>query len=308
MWFRRRVRPKLSVIIVVYDMAREAARTLHSLSAEYQRNAAAEDYEVIVVDNGSPVPFAEENVQKHGGSFRYLYLDDPPPSPAFAVNLGVRQSSGENVGIMVDGARIVTPGLIENALTALSAFRRPVVSTIAFHLGPDVQNRSIAEGYDRKTEDRLLDSIGWPGDGYRLFEVAALAGSSSEGWFGPLAESNCVCMPRSLFEELGGFDERFAQPGGGFVNLDFYARACALPDSQLVMLLGEATFHQLHGGTITNLGADDQHRRLVELEDQYEEIVGRRFVKPARKPVFLGSIPPPALPWIERSLDRVVEA
>src|SRR5216683_2592387 len=52
MWFRRR-RPDLSVIVVVHNMAREAPRTLYSLSTTYQRHIAAEDYEVIVVDNGS---------------------------------------------------------------------------------------------------------------------------------------------------------------------------------------------------------------------------------------------------------------
>ncbi|MBV9065146.1 MAG: glycosyltransferase, partial [Methylobacteriaceae bacterium] len=47
------VRPQISVIVVVYNIPREAPRTLYSLSAAYQQNIAAEDYEVIVVDNGS---------------------------------------------------------------------------------------------------------------------------------------------------------------------------------------------------------------------------------------------------------------
>ena len=40
-------KPKVSVVVVVYNMPREARRTLHSLSAEYQRHIDADDYEVI---------------------------------------------------------------------------------------------------------------------------------------------------------------------------------------------------------------------------------------------------------------------
>ena len=53
--FRRK--PAVSVVVVVYNMAREAPRTLYSLSAAYQRDISAEDYEVIVVDNGSTPAF-----------------------------------------------------------------------------------------------------------------------------------------------------------------------------------------------------------------------------------------------------------
>ena len=49
-------RPSLSVVVVAYDMARELPRTLRSLAPDYQQGIAADDYEVVVVDNGSPTP------------------------------------------------------------------------------------------------------------------------------------------------------------------------------------------------------------------------------------------------------------
>ena len=49
--------PALSVVVIVHNMAREAPRTLLSLSAGYQRHIRPEDYEVVVVDNGSTPPF-----------------------------------------------------------------------------------------------------------------------------------------------------------------------------------------------------------------------------------------------------------
>ena len=43
----------LSVVVVVHNMRREAARTLYSLSSRYQQGLGELDYEVIVVENGS---------------------------------------------------------------------------------------------------------------------------------------------------------------------------------------------------------------------------------------------------------------
>ena len=51
--------PVLSVVVVVHGMARELPRTLQSLAPDYQRGVDAEEYEIGVVDNGSPCPLDE---------------------------------------------------------------------------------------------------------------------------------------------------------------------------------------------------------------------------------------------------------
>ena len=48
-----RKKPKLSVVIAFFNMRREAARTLYSLTTDYQRDIGIDDYEVIVLDSGS---------------------------------------------------------------------------------------------------------------------------------------------------------------------------------------------------------------------------------------------------------------
>ena len=76
----RRRRPTdaldLSVVVVFYNMRREAARTLHSLSRAYQEGIDDLDYEVIVVENGSDADqrLGEEFVESFGPEFRYLDL------------------------------------------------------------------------------------------------------------------------------------------------------------------------------------------------------------------------------------------
>ncbi len=292
---------RLSVVVIVHNMYREAPRTLHSLSPAYQQNVSARDYEVVIVDNGSTLPLPPEVLEGAGENFRSFYLEDASPSPAHAINFGVSKARGEYVGIMIDGARMVTPGVLHHALLALTSFARPVVGTLAFHLGPNLQNLSQHEGYDLQVENRLLDSIGWPEDGYRLFEIATLAGSSEYGWFLPMAESNCLFMTRALFDELGGFEERFCSPAGGFANLDFYYRACQLRDSQLIMLLGEASFHQIHGGVMTNCTAEDGQRTWARYDEEYRKIRGAHFSWPTRKPMLLGELSEAAIPWVEKS-------
>ena len=144
-------------------------------------------------------------------------------------------------------------------------------------------------GYDRAVEDRLLASVPWRSDGTRLFDVAVLAASSRAGWFGRIAESNAVFLSRALWQRLGGLDERFAAPGGGYVNLDFWSRAVALAPP--TMLLGEATFHQVHGGAAT--GGDDAARRAMAAE--YEAIRGERYRLPDYLPRHVGAVDPARL-------------
>ena len=147
--------PVLSIIVNVYNMRREARRTLQSLTADYQRGVATVEYEVIVVENGSAEPLSERFVASCGPQFTYMYIRDAAPSPIGAINRAARQARGTYLGIMIDGARIVTPGLIRYAVCALRAYRNPFVYTLAWHLGPDVQSNSIPRGYSKSVEDQL---------------------------------------------------------------------------------------------------------------------------------------------------------
>ena len=101
-------RPALSVIVVFRDMAREAPRTLHTLSASYQRGVGPGDYEVIAVDAGSAIPLEAAEIASFGGNVSLLRTP-PAPSPAGAINAAVSRSRGEAVMVCIDGARMLTP-------------------------------------------------------------------------------------------------------------------------------------------------------------------------------------------------------
>lgn len=289
---------ELSVVVVGYDMARELPRTLSTLAPEYQRGMDHDAYEIIVVDNGSPHPPDEVMFAGFPGRLRVSRVDSAPPSPARAANIGLDMAAGEIVGLIVDGARMASPGLLADALLAMRLADRPIVATPGYHLGPTRHMEAENTGYGRVAEDQLLDEIDWRADGYKLFEVSTLAGSSGRGWFGPMGESSALFMSRKVWRELGGLEEQFALPGGGLVNHDLYRRACALEAAQLIVLLGEGTFHQLHGGAATS-----RQLEWDEMHTEYERIRGESYRPPANTPIYFGGIRPSALRHLEQSVE-----
>ena len=66
--------PHLSVVVIFHNMAREAPRTLFTLSRAYQRNIADLTYEVIVIDSASTQPLSAQVVSSFGDHFKYEHL------------------------------------------------------------------------------------------------------------------------------------------------------------------------------------------------------------------------------------------
>ena len=241
--------PRLSIVVVGYDMGRELPRTIQSLSPPYQQGVGAGDIEIIVADNGSPKPVTAEafNVT---APVTVIRVEDGGASPCVAINRAAAMARGDLIAVMIDGARMASPGLVATALEAMRLDPRAFIATVGFHLGPDLQQRS---GRDR-------------------------------------------------FLRLGGFDERFEQPGGGLANFDFFARALADETAPFLMLVGEGTFHQLHHGASTQAGGVRRKvskggPRLAQLfADEYRRLTGADHEKPTRVPTLYGRITHPRVP------------
>lgn len=283
--------PRLSNIVIVHDMVDQAENTVRSLLHEYQLDVSPEDYEVIIVENESANLMRPEFIASLPTNFSYHLRKSAAPSPGPAINYGVSRASGENICILIDGARMLTPGVIKNIILAHEISKSTVVSIPGYHLGHELQQEAVSAGYDTASERSLLASIGWPESGYRLFEISCLNASSALGFFLPNSESNCISLPRKLWDDLGGYDERFDLRGGGLINLDFYKRACEHQGTQHVILPGEGTFHQFHGGVTTG-GQDMAARdRYIEASNrQYRQLRGGEYENPRTTPIFLGEI------------------
>lgn len=284
---------KLSVILIAYDMAREIPRTLQGLARNYQLGARDLEYEVLLVDNGSPVPLAADSWAHIDVPVRLIRMQEISHSPAKAINVALREASGEIAALMIDGAHLLTPGVFKMALASFAAFDNPVVATRYFWMGPEEQNESIVRGYSKEVEDSLLQSINWPEDGYRLYEVGTPLRSGPENisWLNRMFESNCLFMARSLFNSIGGADERFSSPGGGLINSDIFKRAADTPGVMPVQLIGEGSFHQLHGGTTTNVSAAERNARVEQFRREYAEIRGHDNFMTEKSFHFMGHLP-----------------
>jgi hypothetical protein len=241
--------PLVSLVVISYEMKRELPRTLLSLSPRYQ-NCAADECEIIVVDNNSREPPDAAALAGLNANVQILACSKPSPSPVRAINKGLAHAHARLIGVWIDGARMASPGLVNACVAASRLHARPVIATLNYQLGPNVQRISCEQGYDQATEDALLASIEWPKDGYRLFEISTP--EIKGGPTGAMLESNALFLPRALWDELGGYDEQFSEPGGSVVNPDTLVRAVGLPGAQLIRILGEGTFHQVHGGLSTS--------------------------------------------------------
>ena len=79
--------PKLSVVVVSYNMDRELSRTIRTLLPPYQKNISKGDIEIIIVDNGSSkAPSLRDVVFKE--NVRIVYNPKVTPIPCRGDKLG----------------------------------------------------------------------------------------------------------------------------------------------------------------------------------------------------------------------------
>ena len=88
-----------------------------------------------MVDNGSEVPLTPRMLEQFGPEFRLVKAPDPTVSPAPALNLGIRESRAELVGVIVDGARMCSPGVLAGVHRAVGIGTTAFVTVLGWHLG-----------------------------------------------------------------------------------------------------------------------------------------------------------------------------
>jgi hypothetical protein len=291
--------PPLSVIVITYCMQHQIANTIMTLTPPYQQNVSADQYQVVVIDNGSDEALTE-SIWKQSPNVRYQHIakQNAPRNPGVAINRAVAENHSPLLCIMIDGARMLTPGVLHRGTELPSLSPNTIVEVRGWHLGPKLQMESVLDGYNSDVEKKLLERINWPNDPYRLFDISTPAASMKKGFLGLAAECTCLFISRTLFDKIGGFDERYTEPGGGLCNADFFVRAVEHSD-RVFTLLGEGTFHQIHGGAATGLSGENSRDAFRRWKGEYEKLSRPWHSSPVDYvPILAGHLPKPARRWL----------
>ncbi len=296
----------MSVIVIGYDMAEQLLNTARSLSPEYQKNVGTQDYEVIVVENASANNTDEAAIAELGDNFRFYRRQNTGRSPVPAINYAFSQCRGEFIGLMIDGARMLSPGVLQQAIELYRLSQQVLVAIPGYHLGEQEQHKLSQPEHNRARERQALRSIDWPEDGYDLFRIATFSGANRRGYLQPMMECNCLFTSAGHFAAIGHADERFTLGGGGSVNLHMYRSLGLLPNTEFYILAGEGSFHQYHGGVTTSSYAG----RQAEIEShrlQLHSFWPGGFHSLRRQPKLHGAIAEQAQPFLGFSLDMAAK-
>lgn len=305
---KNHLKPLLSVVVIVYSMPTQALNTIYSLSASHQKNVSENEYEIIVIENNSSNTLTEDSVVALGENITYICRDENRPSPVFAINEAVDIARSDNISIMIDGARLVTPGIVRATLDAFLLNSKSIVSVPGYHLGQEPQQKAVLYGYSEEEEKKLLTSVNWRENGYRLFDIACFSGSSeAHGILQRVPESNFLALPKELFRQLNGYDERFNSHGGGYANLDFFKRVVTASKGKQFLLLCEGTFHQYHGGATTGGDDGDRSELLKTITQQYVDIREEDYTAPAYDFELLGKFNSFASEFIIQSMAKIAK-
>lgn len=293
----------LSVIVIIYDMPRQALNTIYSLSCDYQKNISRNDYEIILVENRSDNMVDANKLIDMNANIRYFVNDKDTQSPAKAINMGLKEAAGSIVGLMIDGARLVTPRVLEYALMAAAANRSFLAAVPSYNLGEIQHQHNLSSNYSEEKEISLLEACQWKNNGYRLFDIGSIGDANQNGFMNPLLESNCFFSTKENFFLIGGANEEFSLPGGGSLNLHMFRQLGTLENTSYYILLSEGTFHQFHGG-VTTSQIDDREEVLESHRKQLHSYWNDGFHAMRREPVLLGSPTSHSLPYLAYSSQR----
>ena len=168
--------PDVSILVPYYNMGRWLPETLRSLQAQ-----TFEDYEILLVDDGSTDPASQRLVDELEGTPKLRIVRKQNGGLSSARNAGLREARGRWI-LPVDPDDLLAPTFLEKTV--------------------DVMSRSPKLGYTTAlvsyfTEDPRKPVGGWVPWG---MERDALCLEN-------VASTCTALMERELVEELGGYDE-----------------------------------------------------------------------------------------------------
>jgi GT2 family glycosyltransferase len=217
------------------------------------RHQSFNDYETILVDNGSTdtsIDFTEQNFPE----VRVIPLNDNRGFSA-AVNAGIRASDAEYV-VLLNNDTEQDPGWLAALVEAADA--HPEAGLFA---------SKLVDFYDRRVLDGAGDALRRSGLPYRIGHQELDRGQFDEPAYVFGACAAAALYRRTLFEEIGSFDEDFfayCEDGDVSFRAQLAGHKCLYVPGAVVYHMGSASTGGKRSPTATRLGTQNGVHLLVK--------------------------------------------
>ncbi|MEP7071571.1 MAG: glycosyltransferase [Verrucomicrobiota bacterium] len=185
--------PRISIIIPTKDASDLLAQCLKSLFEKTKYS----NFEVLLIDNDTTSPEAFRVM----GSYPVVRYYLPNPfNFSRANNLAAQHATGEYLVFLNNDTEIVAPHWLDHLLYYVSQSDVGAAGALLLHGNGAVQHGGVVLGM-RGTADHAMRGFAAKSDGY--------AGSLSCAREVSAVTAACLAMRKSVFEEIGGFNEHF---------------------------------------------------------------------------------------------------
>jgi GT2 family glycosyltransferase len=240
--------PRVTVVIPNWNGREFLDACLRSLRRQY-----FEDFETVVVDNGSTDDSVEFVTRNFPGT-RVLPLGENRGF-SVAVNAGIRAMSSELVALLNNDTEL-DPGWLQILVQAADA--HPEAGLFA---------SKLVDFHDRRLLDGAGDVLRRSGLPYRLGHGEVDRGQYDEPAFVFGACAAAALYRRSLFEEIGLFDEDFfayCEDGDLSFRAQLAGYSCLYLPGAVVYHMGSASTGGKRSPTATRLGTQNGLSLLVK--------------------------------------------
>jgi len=234
--------PKFSVIIPLYNKEKDIEKTMTSLFAQ-----RFSDFEVIIVNDGSTDQ--SERVIKSLTDSRIKLFSKKNEGVALTRNFAVEKATSKHIAFL-DADDYWHPHHLENLNNLIEKF-------------PEAQ--WYATAYEKKHNQKLITSMISP-----ILEKKEWSGIVDDYFknslIDALAWTSAVCMKKSFFQQLKGFDATITNGAGE--DTDLWIRAALA--SPMVFSTQISARHNLDGSN--RISHTPTKNRVFFNPDKYEEV------------------------------------
>lgn len=241
--------PLISIIIPTKGNIKLLKGCIESI----EDKSSYKNYEIIVVDNSK-----NEEVRKYLGGLKHRVLSyDKPFNFAKINNLAITYARGAHLVFLNDDTQVISQNWMEKMLEHSVKPMVGVVGALLFYLNDTIQHAGVLIGIGGITshafEGLQRNALGYKGLVQTVRECSAVTGA-------------CMMIKKSLFTQLGGFDEKLAF---SFNDIDLCLRL--REKGYLVIYTPQAQLY--HHGTASRPYTEDNEEVRYFVKRWYELIL-----------------------------------